>query len=125
MPTRKPARPFRSLALSLCFHMDLTDSFAERGGLSRFAQGPTALQEQTGVAVSRAYSKALKTFRVLSPPSMRLLYSPDYLCRARGLSRVVRGPTTSKERGGSCTYLGFTWGLGLGHELGITIAINT
>ena len=35
------------------------------------------------VAVSPAYSQALITFQVLSPPSRRLFYSPDYLCRAR------------------------------------------
>ena len=48
MPTRKPERPFRNLALPSCFHRDLTNSFAERRGLSRFLQGPNALQEQGG-----------------------------------------------------------------------------
>ena len=46
--TRKPGRPFRSLAFPSGSHRDLTNSFAERGGLSRFVQGPTALKEQRG-----------------------------------------------------------------------------
>ena len=48
VPTRKPGTPFRSLALPICFQMDLTNSFAERAGLSRFVQGLTASQEQGG-----------------------------------------------------------------------------
>ena len=41
------------------------------------------LKRARRVAISHAYSPALKTFQVLSPPSMRLLYSAHYLCRAR------------------------------------------
>ena len=41
------------------------------------------LQRAQRVAISHAYSHALKTFQVLSPPSMRLLYSAYCLCRAR------------------------------------------
>ena len=59
------------------------------------------LTRATRVAVSRAYSKALKTF---SRPSALL---PGVHCillithaERKGLSRVVRGPTTSKEQGG-------------------------
>ena len=46
MPTRKPGRPFRSLALPSCFKMDPKNSWAEHGGLSRVVQGPTASKEQ-------------------------------------------------------------------------------
>ena len=41
------------------------------------------LERAQRVAISHAYSHALQTFQVLSPASRRLLYSPDYLCRAR------------------------------------------
>ena len=49
------------------------------------------LQRARRVAISHAYSHAFKTFQVLSPPSMRLSYSFDYLCRARrAVTRCAR-----------------------------------
>ena len=52
------------------------------------------------VAISHAYSKAWKTFQVLSPAFRRSLYSPDHLCRARrAFTRLCEDPPpqTSKE----------------------------
>ena len=49
------------------------------------------LQRARRVAISHAYSHALKTFQVLSLPSMRLLYSVDHLCKARrAVARCAR-----------------------------------
>ena len=41
------------------------------------------------VAISHAYSQALKTLQVLSPPSMRLLYTVDYLYYSNQYLRVA------------------------------------
>ena len=49
------------------------------------------LKRARRVPISHANSQAMKTFRVLSPPSRRLLYSSDYLCRARrAVTRCAR-----------------------------------
>ena len=63
------------------------------------------LQRARRVAISHAYSQAVTTFQVLSPPFMRQLFSADYLCRARwaikfcarthrlkGARRILRSP---------------------------------
>ena len=67
--TRMPGRPFRSLNLPSCFHRDLTNSFAERAGLSRFVQGPTASQEQGGSPSPSPTRKPARPFRSLALPS--------------------------------------------------------
>ena len=57
------------------------------------------LQRARRVAISHAYSHALKTFQVLSPPSMRLLYSSYCLCRARrAVTRCARTHRLKRAR---------------------------
>ena len=94
MPTRKPERPFRNLALPSCFHRDLKNSFAERGGLSRFVQGPTASQEQGGSPSPPPTCKPARPFRSLALPSCFHRDLTNSFAERGGLSRVVRRPTT-------------------------------
>ena len=57
------------------------------------------LQRARRVAISHASSPAVKTFQVLSPPFMRLLYSVDYLCRARkAVTRCARTHRLTRAR---------------------------
>ena len=58
------------------------------------------LQRARRVAISHSYSQAMKTFQVLSPPSMRRLCSADYLCRARkAVTRFARTPPQNSKEG--------------------------
>ena len=97
--TRKPARPFRSLALPSCFNRDRSNSFAERGGLSRFVQGPTASKEQGGSCAPMPTRKLARPFRSYALPSCSYRDIVNSFAERGGLSRFVQGPTASQEQG--------------------------
>ena len=101
MHTRKPAKPFRSIALPSCFHRDLQNSFAERAGLSRFVQGPIASQEQGGSPSPPPTRKPARPFRSIALPSCFHRDLTNSFAERAGLSRFVQGPTASQEQGGS------------------------
>ena len=100
-PTRKPARPFRSLALHLCFQMNLTNSLQSTEGCHALCKDPFPKNEQGGSPTRTPTLKPARPFGSTALPSCLHRDRLNSFAERGGLSRFVQGPTASQEQGGS------------------------